>query len=129
MNIKALQGYILAFSFLEMYKQEHKDLGDLTLIDNHIQIMMRKHKRNKISFESLLSKGWNFFDEYCGKKEAEMSVLAFILQLIIKNPNKDKNKALTNLAIQINKKELFSKDEAILNAKILVNRFYGLIKE
>lgn len=126
MKPKAVEGYILAFGFLCTYKTENTTAGDLALIDKHLTIMMTKYKRNKYNFENIIKKGMSFFEDYCVDKEVDISVLSFVLQLISKNPNKDKNKVLTQLAQKLNREHFFSKDETIRNAKVLVNKYYGL---
>ena len=126
MKPKAVEGYILAFGFLCTYKTENVPVGDLALIDKHLTLMMTKYKRNKYNFENIIKKGMSFFENYCVGQEMDVSVLSFILQLIVKNPNKDKNKVLTQLAQNLNKEHFFSKDEMIRNAKVLVNKYYGL---
>lgn len=126
MKPKAVEGYILTFGFLCTYKTENIPTGDLVLIDKHLTTIMIRYKRNKYNFENIIKKGMSFFEDYCAGQEVDISVLSFVLQLISKNPNKDKNKVLTQLAQKLNKEHFFSKDEMIRNAKVLVNKYYGL---
>ena len=55
-----------------------------------------------------------------------MSVLSFVLQLISKNPNKDKKQSFNTISSQFKQRAFFSKDEMIRNTKALVNKYYGL---
>ena len=129
MNIKAMQGYILAFGFMTYYKSENEVKGNLLAIDNQLKLIISKYKRNKINFDKYFRNGADYFENYCKENEVEISILAFVTQLIIKNPNKEKHKLLTELARNLNKEKMFSKEESIVKAKMLVNRFYNLIKE
>lgn len=126
MKPKAVEGYILAFGFLCTYKTENAPIDDLALIDKHLTVMMTKYKRNKYNFENIIKKGMSFFEDYCIGQEVDISVLSFILQLIRKNPNRDKNRVLTQLAHNLNREHFFSKDEIVKNARVLVNKYYGL---
>ena len=64
------------------------------------------------------------FENYCKENDTVISVLSFVVQLIIKNPNWNKNIKLTNLAKELSKEKMFSKEDSIRNSKILVNKFY-----
>lgn len=129
MKVKAIQGYLLSYNFMLCYKEEKAPLNDLALIDKHLEVIVTAYKRKDINMKKHLHKGWDFFGKYVEDEERPVSVLAFIVQLIIKNPDKNKYKALTNLAIKLNNEKMFSKDSLIFDAKVLVNRFYGLVKE
>jgi hypothetical protein len=129
MKIKAVQGYLMAYNFMLCYKEENTPKNDLALIDKQLEVIVNSYKRKDINMKKHLKLGWEFFGNYVGDEEKPVSVLAFIVQLIVKNPDKNKYKALTNLAIKLNDDKKFSKDSLIFDAKVLVNRFYGLVKE
>ena len=124
MNTKSVQGYIVAFGFLTYYKSENPVSGNLALIDKHLELINTKFKRNKINFEKHFKKGADVFENYCKENDTVISVLSFVVQLIIKNPNWNKNIKLTNLAKELSKEKMFSKEDSIRNSKILVNNFY-----
>lgn len=129
MKIKAIQGYLMAFNFMQCYKEENTLTDDLKLLNYHLEIILSSYKRKNINLRKNLKVGWDFFGNYVQDQEKPVSILAFIVQLIIKNPDKEKYKVLTNKAFELNKQKRFAKDSLIFDAKVLVNRFYGLIKD
>lgn len=129
MKIKAIQGYLMAFNFMQCYKEENTLTDDLRHLNYHLELILSSYKRKNINLRKNLKVGWEFFGNYVQDQEKPVSILAFIVQLIIKNPDKEKYKALTNKAFELNKQKQFTKDSLIFDAKVLVNRFYGLIKD
>lgn len=129
MKIKAIQGYLVAYNFMLCYKEENKLTDDLKYLDYHLELILSSYKRKKINLRKNLVKGWDFFRSYVEDDEVPVSVLAFVVHLILKNPDRDKYKSSTNKAMELNKQKQFSRDALIFDAKVLVNRFYELIKE
>lgn len=129
MKIKAIQGYLMAYNFMQCYKEENTLTDDLKHLNYHLELILSSYKRKNINLRKNLKIGWDFFGNYVEDKEKPVSILAFIVQLIIKNPDKEKYKTLTSKAFELNKQKRFTKDALIFDAKVLVNRFYGLIKE
>lgn len=124
MKPHAVRGYILATSFINMYAEEHEIVGELVPIRATLNATVAKYiRKNKINIMREVTKSWDYFTKAVGESYT-VSVLTFCLQLIIKNPDKDKNKQLTALAMRLNQEHLFSKDEEIKNAKALINKFY-----
>ena len=76
-----------------------------------------------------MEKSWNEIEALTNGEEMELSILSIALDLIAKNPNKDRNLVLTALAMNLKKESRFSKDEMVVNSKRIVNSFYGLDKE
>lgn len=129
MKIKAIQGYLMAYNFMQCYKEENKLTPDLLHLNYHLEMILQSYKRKNINLRKNLKIGWDFFGNYVQDEEKPVSILAFIVHLIVKNPDKNKYKVLTDKALELNKQKQFSRDELIFDAKVLVNRFYGLIKE
>lgn len=129
MKVKAVQGYLMAYNFMLCYKEENTPKNDLAMINKHLEVIVNSYKRKDINMKKHLKLGWDFFGNYVGDEEKPVSVLAFIIQLIIKNPDKNKYKDITNLAMKLNDDKKFCRDSLIFDAKVLVNRFYGLVKE
>lgn len=128
MKMKAVRGYILATSFLNMYAEEHEIVGDLIPIRATLNAIVNRYvNRSKVNILKEVEKTWEYFSN-CVGEEYTVSVLTFCLQLIIKNPDRDKYKMLTSLALKLNKEHLFSKDEEVRNAKLLINKFYRDIR-
>ena len=85
--------------------------------------------RKKIDIKKLMENSWSEIEALTNGEEIELSILSIALDLIAKNPNKDRNLVLTALAMNLKKESRFSKDEMVVNSKRIVNSFYGLDKE
>ena len=126
MKPKSIQGYSIALAFINMYEADGNTMDEI-----HYQI---KHELSKLVFVwrqkghkilKQIETAWFDFERMVGQNYT-VSALPFALQLIVKNPNKDKHKKLTDLAIQANKMFLFKNEEEIKNSKKLINGWYGL---
>jgi len=124
MNKKAVEGYLMARNFMLSYQAENTPRNELALVSQHLNILVMKYQRGKVPVRKYLNKGWAFFAEAVEDKEKPVSVLALIIHLILKNPDRDKNKALTRLAESLNNQRMFSKNKLIRDAKKLVNVYY-----
>ena len=91
--------------------------------------MITGFARKKIDIKKLMEKSWSEIEALTNGEEMELSILSIALDLIAKNPNKNKNLVLTALAMNLKKESRFSKDEMVVNSKRIVNSFYGLDKE
>ena len=91
--------------------------------------MITGFARKKIDIKKLMEKSWSEIEALTNGKEMELSILSIALDLIAKNPNKNKNLVLTALAMNLKKESRFSRDEMVVNSKRIVNSFYGLDKE
>jgi len=125
MNYKSLRGYLLATSFLNIYGEDHNINGDLVPILRQLRIItLETCKRNKVSINKELNVAWNWFEDTIDETYT-VSILTFALHFIWKNPQRDKYKLLTHLTNGLLKGHLFSKDEEVRSAKVLVNKFYS----
>lgn len=124
MNKKAVEGYLMARNFMLCYKAENTPKDELALVSQHLDIIVAKYQRGKLPIKKYLNNGWDFFREKVEDKNNPVSVLALIIHLILKNPDREKHKKLTSLAESINKQQMFSKNKLIRNGKILVNHYY-----
>lgn len=125
MNKKAVEGYLMARNFMLCYKAENTPKDELALVSQHLDIMVIKYQRGKINIKKFLDNGWNFFRDVVEDENNPVSVLALIIHLILKNPDREKNKKLTSIAESINKQQMFSKNKLIKDSKNLVNIYYG----
>jgi hypothetical protein len=125
MNKKAVEGYLMARSFMICYRTENTPKNELALVSQHLDIMTVKYQRAKIPINKFLNNGWIFFKDAVEDENNPVSVLALIIHLILKNPDREKNKKITSLAESINKEQMFSKNKLIKDAKNLVNIYYG----
>lgn len=122
MNYKSLNSYLLSLVILQTKHEEEKLIGNLETIRNILFSTMRvKCKQNNINITKQIDKIWNEFVVL--SDGVEVSEIAFALQLIITNPNKNKYKNLTKLALETAKEYRFSKDEQVVNAKALIYEF------
>lgn len=127
MKLQAIQGYTVALSFLNMYES---DGNTLTLIQKQMQIELSKvvsvyvKKHSKHLFK-WVNKAWDRFLEITDGNDVTVDALTFSVQMVLKNPNIEKNKKLKSLAWEANKEFLFKKKETVSNAKSVVNAFYG----
>ena len=133
----SLQGYTIALGYLVEYETENELKGDLQmvkfLLQNLVFVKTTKESRSKKQdvktiMLSLAKKGYDKIVEITKNDEVEVSCLKFCLQLITKNPNKDKNKELSFLALKLERDNMFSRDLDMINARMVVNKFYGLTK-
>lgn len=127
MNKKAVEGYLMARNFMLCYKAENTPKDELALVSQHLDIIVAKYQRGKIPIKKYLNNGWDFFREKVEDENNPVSVLALIIHLILKNPDREKNKKLTSLAETINKQQMFSKNKLIKDGKKLVNIYYERI--
>ena len=125
MKIDSVRGYMLGLAFINIYKEDNKLDGTLSSIYSILFQLNMKYKKNGLNVKKQLEIAWNKFSELTNNDEREVSVLTFLIQLIIKNPNKEKHKLLTNLAFELSKDKRFSKEETDIQAKKLVNEFYS----
>lgn len=127
MNKKAVEGYLMARNFMLCYKAENTPKDELALVSLHLDIIIAKYQRGKIPIKKFLNNGWEFFKDVVEDKNNQVSVLALIIHLILKNPDREKNKKLTNLAENVNKQQMFSKNKLIKDGKKLVNIYYDRV--
>lgn len=127
MNKKAVEGYLMARNFMLCYKAENTPKDELALVSLHLDIIIAKYQRGKIPIKKFLNNGWEFFKDAVEDENNQVSVLALIIHLILKNPDREKNKTLTNLAESINKQQMFSKNKLIKDGKKLVNIYYDRV--
>ncbi|MDY0193670.1 MAG: hypothetical protein RBR93_09090 [Aliarcobacter butzleri] len=125
MNKKAVEGYLMARNFMLCYKAENTPKDELALVSQHLDIIVAKYQRGKLPIKKYLNNGWDFFREKVEDENNPVSVLALIIHLILKNPDREKHKKLTSLAESINKQQMFSRNQLIRQGKILVNYYYG----
>lgn len=134
MKPKSLQGYTVALAFLEEYQTENELKNELATVKMLLQQLVftkvskiaRQQKKDfKKVLLSISEKGWIEFEKIAGK-DTVVSCLKFVLQLISKNPDRDKHKMLTSLSINLESENRFSRDEDMVNARDVVNRFYEL---
>lgn len=126
MKLQSVQGYLLATAFLNIYKEENEIVGKLKGIHIFLQQLSMTYMRKGLNINKQLDIIWKKFEQLTNNDERNVSLLTFVFQLIVKNPNKNKYKVLTNLAFELSKEKRFSKEESELEAKKLVNKFYGL---
>lgn len=129
MKIVAVKGYLVSYGLIDMYSDTHNMTDDLALIKFKLKLMITGFARKKIDIKKLMEKSWNEIEALTNGEEMELSILSIALDLIAKNPNKDRNLVLTALAMNLKKESRFSKDEMVVNSKRIVNSFYGLDKE
>lgn len=127
MNKKAVEGYLMARNFMLCYKAENIPKDELALVSLHLDIIIAKYQRGKIPIKKFLNNGWEFFKDVVEDENNHISVLALIIHLILKNPDREKNKKLTNLAESVNKQQMFSKNKLIKDGKKLVNIYYDRV--
>lgn len=127
MNKKAVEGYLMARNFMLCYKAENTPKNELALISQHLDIIFCKYQRGKMPIKKFLNNGWNFFKDAVEDENNPVSVLALIIHLILKNPDREKNIKITSLAETINKQQMFSKNKLIKDGKNLVNLYYERI--
>lgn len=122
MNYKSLNSYLLSLVILQTKHEEEALKGNLETIRNYLFVNLRvKCKQNNINITKQIDKIWNEFVEL--SDGVEVSEIAFALQLITTNQNKNKHKNLTKLALETAKEYRFSKDEQVVNAKALIYKF------
>jgi hypothetical protein len=120
------RGYILATSFINIYAEDHKDTmtKDLMAIRKDLKKITIGIKNRGVNIYNELDIAWKYFNEAVGDdKSYTISVLTFVFQFILKNPNRVDN-FLFERTWKLNKEHLFSKDQLIDNAKQLVIKFY-----
>lgn len=120
------RGYILATSFINIYAEDHKDTmtKDLMAIRKDLKKITLGIKNRGVNIYNELDIAWKYFNEAVGDdKSYTISVLTFVFQFILKNPNRVDN-FLFERTWKLNKEHLFSKDQLIDNAKQLVIKFY-----
>lgn len=119
----------MAYSLINMYCEDNTATTELAIIRFKLYQMIKKFERNKIDIKSLMSKTWIEFENLTGNQDKELSILSIIFDLIAKNPNKNKNKVLTEIVMKLRLGTAYSKDVLIKDSKSVVNSFYGLDKE
>lgn len=127
MNKKAVEGYLMARNFMLCYKAENTPKDELALVSLHLDIIVAKYQRGKIPVKKYLNNGWDYFREKVEDENNPVSVLALIIHLILKNPDREKNKKITTIAESINKQQMFSKNKLIKDAKKIVNIYYDKV--
>lgn len=126
MKKQSLQGYCIALAFINMYEADDNKMDDIHhKIKHELAKLVFVWKKKGHNILKQIETAWFDFERMVGQ-EYTVSALPFALQLIIKNPNKDKHKILTNLALEANKMFLFKSEEEIKNSKKLINQWYGL---
>jgi hypothetical protein len=124
-NYRGLQGHLVALGFLQSYADTHKLNDKLLVIRNQLSIYtFGMCKRNKINSYNEMMRAEKYFHTLLDQ-DYSVSLLSFVFQLLIKNPSKDKLKVVTKLAMELSREHMFSKDDEIRNAKIIVNKFYN----
>jgi hypothetical protein len=126
-NKKAVEGYLMARNFMLCYKAENTPKDELALVSLHLDIIVAKYQRGKIPVKKYLNNGWGFFKDAVEDENNPVSVLALIVHLILKNPDREKNKKITAITESINKQQMFSKNKLIKDAKKLVNLYYDRV--
>lgn len=131
MKTQSVQGYVLAFSFMYRYSTESTLTKDQQDLMAKLKMLGMKYKQNEkrnknFSIDSQLTRAWNKLQILSQGVLVEIDGLPFVLHLLIKNPCKDKHKEITRLAIQCNKELIFSTDQSSIEAKKIVNKFYGI---
>lgn len=127
MKIEAIQGYAIALGYLVEYEKEHTLTDELNKIKFYISTIVKGYvERNRLNLMKLIDVSYKKLMVISGyDKEVAVSVLTFVLQLVLKNPMSAKHKELTNIALKLNKEHLFNKDNDVVMAKKVVNRFYN----
>lgn len=135
MKSETVQGIILARAFIAMHQEDKGLMTDnlkklLFLLDKEVRRLIL---RTKINPNKQVMKAYDKFQAISidGKVEDEIEVkgVPFALRLLYRIPNKEKYKQLVKIALDEDKNWKFSSDENVKNAKYIVDRFYGLIKE
>ena len=125
MKVKANQGYLLALYYLTMYEQENELKNELIEIKNILVIETIKIcKKHKLNLEREFEKSYDYFVKRYGTDSYEISILSMVLQLIARNPSRDKYKKLTDLALKLNRENILCKDSEVVNTRKAVIGFY-----
>ena len=124
--MRAVRGYILASSFLDMFKSNYPDKFN----DTHKALYFQLHKimkkfvtRSKIDIKKQARLAWDEITKI-GNNASEVKVEAFVTQLIVLNPYFSKYPIAYRLAKNLNKEFWLSKDEVIQETKRIVREFY-----
>jgi len=123
MKLQSVEGYLLAYSFIESDKSylENKTIAQIHKMQ---QTILSKYSKN-ISFQKLINKMSKKFIPLANT-EPEIETIVFAVHLIIKNPTINKFKGLKMLALEVNRDYLFSRDEVHKKTKEIVNKFYAM---
>ena len=126
MNYRAVQGYIIASGFLNMYKEDSGLNEKQKLIYNYLSQLLYKYQvKNNVNIEKQVKKAWDRFNSLVDGVDRDISVLPFVCELIYRNPQSDKHRPLRNLTREVQKDFLFTKDDIIKDTKQLVRDFYS----
>ena len=128
MKVLAVKGYIMAYGLLNMYKEENTMTSELAMIHFKLACMITNFAKKKVKIKTIMKNGWDEFEALTNNEEKELSVLSIVFDLIAKNPNRNKNKLLTDMCLKLRLGTAFSKDETIRDSKRIVNSFYELDK-
>jgi hypothetical protein len=126
MKADAVQGYVIALSFLNMYESDGNKMDDVHKqikfeLSKIVSVYARKHDIKK-----WIDKAWKRFVDITNGKDATVDALVFSLQLVVKNPTIKKHKLLEAKVREAVKMFLFKREDTIKNAKKIVNKFYNL---
>ena len=121
----SLAGYSVAHAYLYKHKIDGFEMNDnLHKIFTRLNIIMKSYMRKKHAVLKIQKKA---LEKVMGVDDKiEVEIICFIMQLILKNPDKNKNKILTELAEDENRQFLFKKDDVLKNSKSYVNKFYNI---
>lgn len=127
MKLQSVEGFLLAYSFIkqdiETYKSDDKFIQLVTIYNMLDKIMADFAKR--VNLRKILNRIFKKFTPLANEAP-EIETIVFALHFIIKNPNIKKYPYLKKLALEENRKYLFSQIEEEKKSKEIVNKFYQI---
>jgi glucosamine 6-phosphate synthetase-like amidotransferase/phosphosugar isomerase protein len=126
MKASSVQGYVLALTFLNMYEEDGNKIDDIHIeIKKELESIARNLILRKHNIQKQIKVAWTTFNTLVDE-DYTVSVLAFVFSLVVFNPTISKHKKLKDLCMEARKVFAFKKDTEIVQAKVLVNKFYSI---
>lgn len=124
MRIIAVQGYLLARSFLYEYYKEGNKMDDTLDEIMRILTVINFINSKKHNVLRLVEKAWNRMCNIVGEQDATVQALPFCFRLILKNPSIQDDEKLRILTQKANSQFMFRSEQEIVDAKKIVDEFY-----
>ena len=123
MNIKAIQGYLLARSFLYEYYKEGNKMDDTLWEMMRILTLINSKNNRKHNALKMVEIAWDKMCDIVGENDATVQALPFCFRLILRNPSVQKYERLRILAQKANSQFMFRSEQEIIDAKRIVDAF------
>lgn len=121
-NKIAIQCNLLAFGFLDMYKNDGNEMTEnLTNIWKELKGKFEYYTKQGVNTEKEVMNAYDKFTNFVDENDTVVKALPFCLRFIVLNPRPSKK--LLKMAIKEEKYFKFNKDPKVVEAKELVRKF------